>query len=67
MACIHGSSQPLYKHITLDNAKSVEKREMTVWQKMVNEWNDEKFAPMKMVLLPQLSTHFIVSRVISLD
>jgi hypothetical protein len=40
---------------------------MTVWQKMVNEWNDEKFAPMKMVLLPQLSTHFIVSRVISLD
>jgi len=33
------------EHITLDNAKSVEKREVTVWQKMVNVWNDENFAP----------------------
>ena len=38
------------KRIVLDNAKSVEKREMTVWQKMVNVWNDENFAPMTMVL-----------------
>jgi len=38
------------KCITLYHAKSVEKREMTVWQKMVNVWNDENFAPMTMVL-----------------
>ena len=55
------------KRIALDNAKSVENREMTVWQKMANVWNDENFAPMTMVLLPQLSTHFIDSWVISLD
>jgi len=55
------------KCITLDKAKSVEKREMTVWQKMANVWNDEKIAPMTMALLPQISTHFIDSRVISLD
>jgi len=30
------------ERIALDNAKSVEKREMTVWQKMVNVWNNEK-------------------------
>ena len=38
------------KRITLYHAKSVEKRETTVWQKMVNVRNDEKFAPMTMVL-----------------
>jgi hypothetical protein len=33
------------KCIVLDNAKSIEKREETVWQKMVNMWNDEKNFP----------------------
>ena len=42
------------KRIVLDNAKSVEKREMTVRQKMVNIWNDETFAPQTMSLSPQL-------------
>jgi hypothetical protein len=55
------------KHIVLDNAKSVEKREMTVWQKMANVWNDESFAPLTMWLSPQLTTHFVDSRVLSFD
>ena len=57
------------ERIVLDNAKSVEKREMTVsvWQKMVNVWNDGTFAPLTMLLLPQITTHFVDSRVISCD
>jgi hypothetical protein len=55
------------ERIVLGNAKSVEKREMTVWQKMANVWNDETFAPLTMVLLPQLTTHFVDSQVISFD
>jgi hypothetical protein len=55
------------KRIILDNAKWVEKREMTVWQKMASVWNDETFPPLTMTLLPQLTTHFVDSRVISFD
>jgi len=55
------------ERIVLDNAKSVEKREMTVWQKMANVWNDESFAPLTMLLSPQLTTHFVDSRVLSFD
>ena len=40
---------------------------MTVWQKMANVWNDETFAPLTMTLSPQLTTHFVDSRVISFD
>jgi hypothetical protein len=42
--------------IVLDNAKSVEKREETVWQMMARKWNDEKFTPMTMALSPELCT-----------
>jgi len=55
------------KCIVLDNAKSVEKREITVWQKIANVWNDESFAPLTMLLSPQLTTHFVDSRVLSFD
>ena len=40
---------------------------MTVWQKMANVWNDETFAPLTMSLLPQVTTRFVDSRVISFD
>jgi hypothetical protein len=30
-------------------------------------WNNEKFAPLTMELSPKLSTHFVVSRVITFD
>jgi hypothetical protein len=53
--------------IVLDNMKSVEKREETVWQKMVNTWNNEKFSPITMVLSPKLSTQFVNSWVITFD
>ena len=53
--------------IVLDNVKSVEKREMTVWQKMVNVLNDETFALLTMSLSPQQTTHFVDSKVISFD
>jgi hypothetical protein len=53
--------------VVLDNAKSVEKKEETVWEKMVSMWNNEKLAPLKMELSPKLSTHFVVSRVITFD
>jgi len=38
-----------------------------VWQKMANVWNDESFAPLTMLLSPQLTTHFVDSRVLSFD
>ncbi len=53
--------------MVLDNAKLVEKREETVWQKMVSMWNNENFSPLTMELSPKLSTRFVVSRVITFD
>jgi hypothetical protein len=55
------------KRVVLDNVKSVEKREETVWEKMATMWNNEKIAPLTMKLSPKLSTHFVVSRVITFD
>ncbi len=55
------------KRVVLDNAKLVEKREETVWEKMASTWNNENFAPLTMELSPKLSTHFVVSRVITFD
>ena len=55
------------KCVVLDNAKMVEKREETVWQKMASMQNNEKFAPLTMELSPKLSNHFVVSRVIIFD
>ncbi len=55
------------RRVVLDNAKSVEMREETVWEKMATMWNNEKFAPLTMELSPKLSTHFVVSRVITFD
>ncbi len=55
------------ERLVLDNAKSVEKREETVWEKMATMWNNENFAPLTMELSPKLSTHFVVSRVIAFD
>ncbi len=57
----------LNEHIVLDNMKSVEKREETVWQKMANMWNNEKFSSMTMALSPKLSTQFVNSWVITFD
>jgi hypothetical protein len=51
--------------VVLDNAKSVEKRDETVWEKMASMWKNENFAPLTMELSPKLSTHFVVSRVIT--
>jgi hypothetical protein len=53
--------------VVLDNAKSVEKREETVWEKMASMWNNGKFAPLTMALSPKLSTNFVVSRNITFD
>ncbi len=53
--------------IVFNNMKSVEKREETVWQKMVNMWNNEKFAPTTMALSPKLTTQFVDSWVITFD
>ena len=47
------------ERVVLDNAKSVEKREETVWEKMATMWNNEKFAPLTMELSPKLSTHLL--------
>jgi hypothetical protein len=47
------------KCIVVNNMKSVEKREETVWQKMANMWNKEKIAPITMALSPKLTTQFI--------
>jgi hypothetical protein len=55
------------KHIVVNNMKSAEEREETVWQKMANMWNDEKFAPMTMALSPKLSMQFVNSWVITFD
>jgi hypothetical protein len=55
------------ERVVLDNAKSVEKREETVWEKMASMWNNGKFAPLTMALSPKLSTHFVVSRNITFD
>ncbi len=55
------------ERVVLDNAKSVEKREETVWEKMASMWNNGKFSPLTMELTPKLSTHFVVSRVITFD
>ncbi len=53
--------------MVLDNAKLVEKREETVWQKMARMWNNEKKSLLRMELSPKLSTHFVVSQVITFD
>ena len=53
--------------MVVDNAKLVEKREETVWQKMASMWNNEKFAPLTMESSPKLSTHFVVSQVITFN
>ena len=53
--------------IVLDNAKSVEKREETVWQMMARKWNDEKFTPMTMALSPKLCTQYEKSWCITFD
>ncbi len=53
--------------VVLDNPKSVEKREETVWEKMASMWNNEKNAPLTIKLSPKLSTHFVVSRVITFN
>ena len=53
--------------VVLDNAKSVEKREETVWEKMASMWNNEKKSPLTMELTQKLSTHFVVSWVITFD
>jgi hypothetical protein len=53
--------------VVLDNAKLVEKREETVWEKMASMWNNENFPPLTMELSPELSTHFVVSRVITFN
>jgi hypothetical protein len=55
------------KRVVLHNAKLVEKREETVWEMMASMWNNENFAPLTMELSPKLSTHFVVSRVITFD
>jgi hypothetical protein len=55
------------ERVVLDNAKSVEKREETVWEKMASMWNNGKFAPLTMALSPKLSTHFVVSRNITFN
>jgi hypothetical protein len=55
------------EHLVLDNAKSVEKREETVWEKMASMWNNGKFPPLTMELSPKLSTHFVLSRNITFD
>ncbi len=55
------------ERIVLDNMKSVEKREETVWQKMANMWNNENFSPMTMALSPKLSRQFVTSWVITFD
>ncbi len=57
----------LNKRVVLDNAKPVEKREDTVWEKMASMWNNENFPSLTMELSPKLSTHFVVSRVITFD
>jgi hypothetical protein len=53
--------------VIVDNMKSVEKREETVWQKMANMWNNENFAPTTMRLSPKLTTQFVDSWVIKFD
>jgi hypothetical protein len=42
------------KRIVMDNMKSLEKREETVWQKMVNMWNNKKIAPTTIVVITQI-------------
>jgi hypothetical protein len=53
------------KHIIINNMKSVEKREETVWQKMENMWNNGKFAPTTMALSPKLMMQSFDSWVIT--
>ncbi len=55
------------KRVVLGNAKLVEKREETVWEKMASMWNNEIFFPLTMELSPILSTHFVVSRGITFN
>ncbi len=55
------------ERVVLNNAKLVEKREATVWEKMASMWNNDKFTPLTMELSPKLSTHFVVSRVVTFD
>jgi hypothetical protein len=43
------------KHIIINNIKSVEKREETVWQKMANMWNNEKFCPYDYGVITQVN------------
>ena len=42
------------ERVVLDNAKSVEKREETVWEKMASMWNNEKKSLLTMELSPKL-------------
>jgi hypothetical protein len=49
------------ERIILDNMKSVEKREETVWEKVANMWNNENFSLMTMALSPKLSMQFVTS------
>ncbi len=53
--------------IVVDNMNSVEKREDTVWQKIIYTWKNEKKSPMTMALSPKLSTQFVNSWVITFD
>jgi hypothetical protein len=62
-----GRHDLLNKCIVLDNMKSVEKRDKTVWQKMANMWSNIKFAPMTMALSPKLTTQFVNSWIIMFD
>jgi hypothetical protein len=62
-----GCQNLLNECIVINNMKSVEKREETVWQKMVNMWNNENFAPMTMALSPKLLMQFVKSWVITFD
>jgi hypothetical protein len=62
-----GHHDLLNKCIFVNNMKSVEKREETVWQKMANMWNNEYFSPMTMALSPKLSAQFVNSWVIMFD
>jgi hypothetical protein len=43
------------KPIVIDNMKSVEERGETVWQKMVNMWNNEKNHPYDYGVITQIN------------
>jgi len=41
------------ERVVVDNAKSVEKREETVWEKMASMWNNENF-PIDNGVIPKI-------------